>query len=266
MPTVDADGCALYYETDGSGATVAFVGDVGFGAWQWSALYDGVAGPREALVWDLRGTGRSDAPPGPYDVHRLAADLEAVLAAADADRAHVVGAGLGGMVALRYARKYGRARSLTLVGTARTGEAVDADSLRALHPDSDDPAALRASLSGAFSPEFLARSEIVERVIEWRRDEDASGDALEAQIVAMLSFAAGPLHEVGLPAIVCHGIDDPVVSPATGEALADGLPHGEYVPLTGRHLAHFEVGPALADRLVGFLETVEGRGETGRFS
>lgn len=257
MPTADADGVSLYYETDGTGETVAFVGDVGFGAWQWSHQYDGVAGPREALVWDLRGTGRSDAPPGPYAVDTFAADLEAVLADADVERAHLVGAGLGGMVALRYEHNYTRTRSLALFGTAAAGAAVDEAALRSLHPNSTDATALRNSLAGAFSGEYLATAEGIERIVEWRRESDATGDALAAQLDAMLDFEAGPLHEVTVPALVFHGVDDPVVPSAPGEQLAENLPNGEFVPVSGRHLAHVESAPAVTDRLVDFVERIE---------
>ncbi len=62
--------------------------------------------------------------------------------------AHLVGAGLGGMVALQYAHQYSRARSLTPYCTAGSGDAIDRDALDAL--------ALNApsSLDGAFSPAF----------------------------------------------------------------------------------------------------------------
>jgi 3-oxoadipate enol-lactonase len=257
MTTVTREGVDLYYETAGTGETVAFVGDAGFGAWQWGHQYEAVAGPREALVWDLPGTGRSDAPAGPCDVDTLAADLEAVLGAAEAARAHVVGAGLGGMVALQYAREYGRARSLALFGTAADGGAVDEAALRALHPDLADETAVRESLSGAFSAEYLERAVGIDRIVEWRRGADARGDALAAQFDAMCGFEAEPLHEVTLPALVFHGDDDPVVPPAAGEQLAEALPGGEFVPVAGRHLAHVESAPAVTDRLVGFLDRVD---------
>lgn len=257
MPTVTRNGVCLYYERAGSGETVAFVGDAGYGAWHWGHQYDGVAGPREALVCDLRGTGRSEAPAGPYDVDTLAADLEAVFAAADVDRAHLVGAGLGGMVALRYAREYNRARSLALFGTAADGDAVDEGALRALHPASTQPADLRDSLAGAFSAEYLERAAGIDQIVEWRREADARGDAVAAQLDAMCSFEAGPLHEVTLPALVFHGVEDPVVPPAAGKQLAEELPNGEFAPVEGRHLAHVESAPAVTDRLVAFLERVD---------
>jgi len=255
MPTVTREGVALYYETDGAGETVAFVPDAGYGAWLWGWQHGAVAGPHEALVWDLRGTGRSDAPPGPYDVDALAADFEAVLADAGVRRVHVVGAGLGGMVALRHAREYDRARTLILLGTANSGDEVDGAALRALHPSTDDGSALRESLDGALSPAVReARPDLLERIRAWRADEDAGPEAIEAQVAAAVAFEAGPLYELTLPVLVCHGIDDPVVPSEAGQRLAGDLPRGEFEPVEGRHLCFVEHARAVTDRLLAYLD------------
>jgi pimeloyl-ACP methyl ester carboxylesterase len=255
VATTRADGVELHYRADGEGEPVAFVGTCGYGAWQWSHLAEAVAGPYEAVVYDHRGTGRSGSPPGPYDVDRLAADLEAVLAAVGAARVHLVGAGLGGAVALRHAREYGRARSLALVGTAASGEAVDRAALTGLFaPPDGDETALRESLAGAFSPAFRDQhGEVIERVCAWRRTDDADRAGFEAQRAAWLDFEAGPLYELDRPAVVFHGVADPVVPAAAGRRLAEGLPQGGFVPVEGRHLVAVEQGPAVADRLLAFL-------------
>ncbi len=253
MPVATRDGVALHYATTGEPRdrpTVAFVSDVGYGAWLWGWHVDAMAGGWPTLVTDLRGTGRSAAPPGPYAVDDLAADLEAVLADAGVDAAHLVGQGLGGAVALRYARRYGRARSLALCGTPTDGDDVDGDALDGLAPPDRD------GLAGAFSEAFLADGP-VEQVLAWRRREDATGDARAAQATALRSFEAGPLHEVGLPALVFHGVDDPVVAPAAGEALAADLPRGRFEPVAGRHLAAVEHARATADELAAFLDAAD---------
>lgn len=253
MPTTTREGVTLQFDRAGTGETVAFVGEAGYGAWQWGWQYDRVAGPFEALVWDLRGTGRSDAPPGPYDVDAMTDDLEAVLGAVEARRAHLVGAGLGGMIALRYARRYDRARTLSLFGTAPVGERVDETALRGLCASAGDTSALRESLSSAFSPAFLEQTPLVERICEWRAEDDA-GEAFTAQVAAALAFESGPLYEVDLPALVCHGLDDPVVPAETGRALAQALPHGTFEAVEGRHLCFAEHSRAVNDRLLGFLD------------
>ena len=255
MPTATREGVRLHYDTAGDGETVAVVSDVGYGAWLWGWQHRAVAGPRQSLVWDLRGTGRSDDPPGPYDVDALAADFEAVLADAGVGRAHIVGAGLGGMVALRYAREYGRARSLTLLCTPPNGAAVDGDALRALHPATRDETALRESLSGAFSPAFLdTRPDLVDDIVGWRRTEDAPPPAVEAQRAAVESFDPGPLYELTVPALVCWGVDDPVVEASAARQLSADLPRGTGEPVEGRHLCFVEHSRAVTDRLLAHVE------------
>jgi pimeloyl-ACP methyl ester carboxylesterase len=252
MPTATNRGVDLYYETDGDGPTVAFVGDVGYGAWLWGWHHDAVAGPYETVVFDHRGTGRSDAPSGPYDVGTLAADLEAVLADHSVRSAHLVGAGLGGMVALRYAHEYARASTLTLYCTAGDGNEVDDDALVNLSLD----AGTEASLDGAFSEAFRSEAaDLVERITGWRREEDATGDAWQAQAAAMTDFSAPPLYEVTLPTQVYYGLDDPVVDPAAAEALATDLPRGESEAVEGRHLCFVEHAPAVTDQLLATLDT-----------
>lgn len=252
MPTADHDGVSLYFETDGDGETVTFVGDLGYGAWQWGWQHAAVAGPFEAITIDPRGTGASDAPSGPYDVGTLAADVEAVLADHGASRAYLVGAGLGGMVALAYARRYGRARGLVLLGTALSGERVDGAALDALGERGPD--SLAPALSAAFVEEQAA---VVEGIESWRATEDAGDDARAAQAAAMLGYECDAPYELTLPALVCHGTDDPVVPVEAGRELAEGLPRGRFTALPGRHLAHVESSRVANDAIVGFLESVD---------
>ncbi len=262
--TNDADGVSLYYEVaGGDGAagteteTVAFVGDAGFGAWQWGWQYAALSGPYRALVADLRGAGRSDAPPGPYSASDLAADLEAVLADAGVRKAHVVGAGLGGMVALRAAREGSRVRSLSLFGTAASGDAADPS---AYYADPDDEAAIRESLTAALSAEFLdERPEEADRIVAWRTEGDAPPDAFAAQAAAVEAFdLSDALYEVTTPALVVHGTADAAVPVEAGRELADGLPRGELFEVAGAgHLVHAEASAAVNDRLLGFLESLD---------
>jgi pimeloyl-ACP methyl ester carboxylesterase len=243
---------SLYYERDGNGDAVAFVNDVGYGAWLWGWQHAALAGPYETVVWDLRGTGRSDAPSGPYSVSTLAADLEAVLADVGIAEAHLVGAGLGGMVALAYAHRYGRAGSLALLGTAADGDAVT-ERLDDLRADPDDEDGLRASLDAAFATDLDEHPEAVADIAAWRATDDAGLAGWDAQATAMRSFDAPPPYEVTQPALVCHGEDDVVVPPAAGEGLADRLPRGEFRAIAGGHICFLEESAAVTDALAAFL-------------
>jgi pimeloyl-ACP methyl ester carboxylesterase len=258
MPRTVRDGVELYYEVRGAGhgdrEPVAFVGDAGYGAWQWG-FQDRVVGPHEAVVFDHRGTGRSDAPDGPSDVATLAADLEAVLADAGFAGVHLAGAGLGGAVALAYAHAHDRARSLALFGTAPTGGTVDEAALRGLHAPPGDGDACCSSLEGALSPAFReSNPDLVDRICGWRAEDDPDSEGFEAQAAAWLDFEGVPLYEVTESALVFRGVEDPVVPEAAARELAEDLPRGEFLPVEGRHLAHVESARAVTDRLLDFFE------------
>jgi pimeloyl-ACP methyl ester carboxylesterase len=251
VPTVEREGATLYYETDGeeSDEVVAFVAEAGLGAWSWGWQHAAVTGPHRSLVFDHRGTGRStgDPPADGWDAATLSSDLDAVLRDAGARRAHLVGLGLGGMVALHYALDRGRAASLALVGTAARGAAVDRDALSAL---------LRGETNG-LSAEFAAeRPAVVEQIRQWRAGEDAPERAWRAQVAALDGFdATDRLHEVTVPALVCHGGADAVVPASAGEALAEGLPRGEFRGFDGAgHLVTVERSRPLNDALVAHLD------------
>ena len=255
MPTVTTDGTAIQYEVAGDAdrPALAFLADAGFGPWSWGWQAPALTGPYRTVVHAARGTDGSDAA-GPYTVDRLVADLEAVLADAGVRRVHLVGAGLGGTVALRYAREHDRARSLTLIGAPPAGDDVDPDALSALLPS--DPTRLRESLSVAFSDAFLARTGLVGDVVEWRQTEDATGDALAGHRRALTSFEAGPLYELTLPTYVLHGRDDPVVPQSAGRALAEDLPRGRFEAVEGRRCCYVEHSAAVSDAVDRFVDEV----------
>jgi 3-oxoadipate enol-lactonase len=261
VPTATADdGTALRYAVAGEGEAppVALVNDAGFGAWAWGWQHEPLAGRRRVVTFDHRGTGESGAD-GAVDIDTLAGDLSAVLAAADAKPAHLVGFGLGGAVAMRYARSRG-VRSLALVGTC-AGSDVDADGLARCYPDGADEAAVRATLPALFSDAFRdADPSLLERVVDWRRAEDAPPRARSAQVDAWLDFDPEPLYELTAPAFVLRGTGDPAVDRDTAETLADDLPRGRFEAIAGRRLAHVESSRPVNDALTAFFDEVDDDG------
>jgi len=259
MGYADADGCEIYYEVsagDPEAGTVVLIGDLALGAWQWGWQYTALAGLFETIVYDPRGCGRSEAPPGPYEMRDLVGDLEAVLQETNTRRAHLVGCGLGGCVALAAARHTSRAERLTLIGTPASGKAFDASDLVA---DPADTEALRASTTALLSTDFCAaQPDVVDRIVEWRSEEDTSPGTQQAQLAAIEGFDAEPLYELTTPAFVVAGGSDSVVDVAESRRLAEELPRGEVqeFPEAG-HLLTVERSAVLNDELVGLLEQDE---------
>jgi len=253
VPTAHNGGVALGYEVAGSGPTVAFCGEAGFGPWQHGWQHAALAGPYGAVVPETRGIGDSDAPPGPYAVADLAADLSAVLSAHGARRVHLVGYGLGGMVALALALDSARPASLAVVGTPASGGAFDPDPLWA---PPDDRAAVAASTERLLSAGFVDRRPgVVDRITDWRTDEDAGRPVWEAHRAAAQGFDVGDrLYELTTPTLVIQGTDDRVCPPAAGRSLAEGLPRGALFEVDAGHLAGVEAARPVNDELAGWLD------------
>ncbi|WP_224270402.1 alpha/beta fold hydrolase [Haloprofundus salinisoli] len=254
MATATNGSVSLHYQTDGDGETVAFVGDAGYGAWQWGWQHAAVAGPFESLVYDQRGVGQSDAPDGSYTVGELAQDLEVVLADHGVRKAHLVGAGLGGMVALRTALSSNRVASLTLLSTAATGDGLEFTPLYGSPDDRDD---LRRATEAALSSSFVERHpDAVDRIVAWRADEDASPGAWDAQTSAVERFdVSDRLYEVTVPSLVLHGTADSTWPVERGRELADDLPRGTFEAVEDAgHLVGVEASKDVNDCLLAFLE------------
>ena len=84
----------------------------------WGGVYRQVASFCRLIVFDKRGTGLSDRPPGFPTLEERIDDIRAVMDAAQSERAHIFGVSEGGTMACLFAATYPeRTRSLLLYGT-----------------------------------------------------------------------------------------------------------------------------------------------------
>ena len=122
MPfTKSVDGIRVHYQLAGrvDGEPLLMLMGLGADSRGW-IMQQRALGSRYRLVMvDNRGAGRSDKPPGAYDLLTMADDAIACLRAAGFDSAHVLGASMGGIVAQVIAAHHPeRVRSLVLACTA----------------------------------------------------------------------------------------------------------------------------------------------------
>jgi len=122
MPTVTtADGVRIHYAVGGrrDGEPVLCIQGLGTDSRGWLWQRAALGRRYRVITFDNRGAGRSDAPPGPYDLDVMADDAAAVLDATGYGSAHVLGASMGGVIAQKLALRHPhRVRSLVLACTA----------------------------------------------------------------------------------------------------------------------------------------------------
>lgn len=114
MPFCKANGIELYHEVtdftrpwEGEAETLVFLhglhGHLNWWNWFQTPFF---SQQYRVVTLDQRGHGRSFKPSGGYAIETMASDLREVLRHLNIARAHVVGASMGGMVALQFALAY----------------------------------------------------------------------------------------------------------------------------------------------------------------
>src|SRR5271170_6367611 len=123
MPTTPSAGTSIYWEQSGAGDPVLLIMGLGYARQMWFRTRPALEAHYRTIVFDNRGVGQSDVPPGPYSIAQMAADAAAVLDAAGVERAHVFGVSMGGMIAQEFAiANPNRVDSLILGCTACGGQ------------------------------------------------------------------------------------------------------------------------------------------------
>lgn len=282
MPFARRDGVSLYYEREPSEQeAVVFLEGLGVGRWLWHWQREAFAGEYDLLFPDNRGTGRSDVglPPlvgrlpeslrglvllklAGYSIEGMAADLEAVLADAGVERAHIIGASMGGMIAQQYALEYDRAASLGLLCTTHGGDQAvpipegTQEQMYAAPAEAGKRETIRHRMGPALTEEFFeSNSETIERILDWRLEQDAGELAREAQGAAGLNFdVSDRLRDIEVPAIVVHGTADRVLPVENGRLVAEKLPNARLEMLEGApHMLMIEHADAVNELLGEFL-------------
>lgn len=281
MPLASNGGVDVYYEVDGpseagepdspslrspreEAATVVLVEGLGYGRWMWNWQREALAERYETIVVDNRGTGKSDAPAGPYSIAEMAADVEAVLADADVERAHLVGASMGGMIVQRYALDHDRAATITLLCSSPGGDEAptaspEVQARMVAEPEGyDEREVIRHRMAPAMTDAFRERNDdLLERIVDRRLEQDAEEAAREAQLAAVGAFdVADRLDEIEIPALVAHGTADRILPVENADLLAGGLPDARLELFEeGPHLFFIEQADAVNETLLEFLDS-----------
>ncbi len=264
VPTVAANGVEIYYEQVGSPTSAPLLLISGLGAqmssWQegflarlanagfWVTIYDnrdvGLSTWLDDLgVPDTAGI-LAGTTPAPYLLSDMANDGAALVRALELGPVHVVGVSMGGMIAQQFAIDHpDLTRSLTSIMSTPAANVVGQPTPEALttlvQPRSEEFEEFMVEEYAAWRLTAGSRYPLDEEWIRqqaadaWSRGRNADGVARQLAAVVASPDRRPLLASVTAPALVIHGLEDPLVTPSGGEATAAALANATYVTYEG---------------------------------
>jgi len=253
----DSTGPRIAYESSGEGPALLLMQGIGYARWSWDPIVPALAERFRVLNFDNRGIGESDVPPPPYTSRQLAEDGIAVLDDAGVDRAHVLGASLGGMAAQELAAGFPeRVDKLVLACTTPGGASalpMPAQTVAlmqeaaALAPE----VAMKRFVENALAPH--ADASLVDDLYARRVANPPDPVGWQGQAAAGMSFDGSAL-EIAAPTLILHGTEDAVVDPGNAALLAERIPGARVELFSGcGHLFFWEQPERFAETVAEFL-------------
>ena len=213
MARASANGIELYYECHGNGPPLLLVPGLGADTRLFRGIITPLAATCQVIVFDPRGAGRSDKPPGPYTIAQMANDAVGLLDELRIERAVVAGYSMGGRIAL----------SLVLDHPTRVGRLV-----------------LAATSAGTQSSQVLSRRWLALEVLS-RLPSPADHQprwAWECQRQASAAYdATARLGEIAVPTLILHGRRDHMTPLALAVELQAGIAGSALVEVPGGHIS-----------------------------
>jgi len=248
----------IKWESQGDGSPLLLIQGLGYARWSWEPIVPGLAARHRVVTFDNRGIGESDKPEGPYTAAQMAGDALQVLDEAGIERAHVLGASLGGMIAQELAvAAPARVDKLVLCCTTPGGPTTVpmpevTMRLFAEAPSLAPEVALRRFVENALGEDPPV--ELVDELFARRVANPPDPAGWQAQAAAGMTFA-GVEGEITAPTLILGGTADNVVDHRNAEVLAARIPGARVELLEGAGHLFFWEQPDESVRIINeFLE------------
>jgi pimeloyl-ACP methyl ester carboxylesterase len=233
MPYAQVRRLRIYWEEEGEGEPLLMIMGLSFSLAMWGNLRRCLAQGFRVIMFDNRCVGKSERPVHLFSIAAMARDAAAVLDAAGAATAHVLGFSMGGMIAQEVALSYPERVRKLILGCTHCGgfKAVRAESavLRLLMSPLLSGEARLAAMVPLIYDQNTPR-ERIDADLEVIRANGPSAIGYLLQLSAIVTWHAyGRLPRISAPTLVLHGENDLLVPPENGHILADRIPGAKLV-------------------------------------
>ncbi len=259
MPMIDADGCPINVEIQGSDSAPVLMlsNSLGTNLHMWDDQMAEWSKHFRVVRYDRRGHGKSGVPKGPYSMERFGRDVLAVADALKIKKFNWCGLSMGGMVGQWLgANAPGRIEKLILSNTNYNYADKGPWNDRIKFVREKGLAELvEPNMERWFTKGFRERApQTIARIREIFLKTDPAGYIACCEAIRDMDFTASNLR-IAAPTLVIVGLQDPATPPAAGEAIAKQIKGAKLAALDAAHIANMEQPKLYTETVLDFLRS-----------
>jgi len=263
MPTIRAGAITMNYEQQGSGEPLVLIPYLAADHACYAFQVGEYAKHFTCISVDLRGTGESEKPQGPYTTERLADDVAAFMQAAGIGKAHVTGLSLGGAIGMWLAAKYpDKVRSLSLHSSWAKSDPFQrtvVESWQIMAKAVGVPEMIiRAIFPWCFTPALYAeRPDYIDSLAAFVRSRPPQSvpDFIEQSNAVLAHDVDAHLERINAPTQITFGRRDQLTSTRFADRLKSGIRKSELLIFEDcAHAPLYEDVAEFNQKTLGFLQ------------
>lgn len=223
-----------------SGESLVLIHGTCFDTTNWAQQVPAFSQRYRVIVFDNRGTGRTDVTKPPYTIEQMASDTAALIEGLGMGKAHILGYSMGGLIAQELAIKYPEVvKSLTLTASYPRLTPIGLERtkliMRMFQEGVPPEIVVRNFFLGLFTDRFFENEEQVNIAVNGFLNllsSPKAAEGLDGQVNAIVNYnGRGRLHQITAPTLVVVGKDDILTPVRCSEELAATIPNARLIVL-----------------------------------
>ena len=265
MSIVKINDINMYYESHGEGEPLILISGNGGELSQWKDHITMFSKEYQVIAFDNRGAGLTDKPDMEYSIEMMANDVVGLMDALGIEKAHILGASMGGMIAQSIAFLHpNRVKSLILAVTMmKVSPQANYAAQHAIKnvQEGVDPESLAIySIAWSFPDEVFENPTAVEMIkkamLTTLNQQNVHGFKLQNDAASEFNSSSW-VSEIKVPTLVIEGEDDIVVPKKySSREIARNISGSKFISLPGGHMAYLMNAGSFQKHVMDFIASI----------